>query len=64
MNRLPMPGCYVSSDGSLHIDIAELLTAAGYPDTPENRAILLKEFRTLSPCVIHDTDDPIPDDEP
>ena len=58
MKRLPMPGVYSSEDGTLHIDITELLTAAGYADTSENRAVLLKEFRNLR-LLVHETDDPI-----
>jgi hypothetical protein len=34
------PGVYVSADGALHLVMPELLTAAGYADTPENRDTL------------------------
>lgn len=41
------PGVYDDNAGGLHIDIAELLDAAGYADTPANRATLLAAARDV-----------------
>jgi hypothetical protein len=40
-----MPGVYDDGRGGLHLVLGELLEGAGYPDTPENRAMLLAEWR-------------------
>lgn len=39
---LAMPGVWTDGDGVLHVDAAVVLVASGYPDTPANRAQLLK----------------------
>lgn len=36
------PGVYSSPDGTMHLDVPELLQDAGYPDTPENRETLTR----------------------
>lgn len=36
------PGVYVTDDGALHLDIAEMLAAHGWADTPENRETLTR----------------------
>lgn len=41
------PGVYDDHAGGLHLDVAELLDAAGYADTPENRATLLAAARDV-----------------
>jgi hypothetical protein len=33
-------GVYVTEDGALHLDIAAMLKAAGFADTPQNRETL------------------------
>lgn len=40
-----MPGVYDDGRGGLHLVLGELLEGAGYVDTPENRAMLLAEWR-------------------
>lgn len=40
MKRLE-PGVYVDDEGALHLVLPEMLDAAGYADTPENRATLI-----------------------
>lgn len=42
---LPMPGVWTDDNGGLHIDITELLAAAGYADTPANRATMIEAVR-------------------
>lgn len=42
------PGVYVTEDGALHLDVAELLKAAGYADTPENRQTLVDVAHELA----------------
>jgi hypothetical protein len=42
------PGGYDDGKGGLHIDEAELLTAAGYADTPANRRTLREAMRDLA----------------
>lgn len=37
-----MAGVYVTEDGTLHLDITEMLEANGWPDTPENRDTLTR----------------------
>jgi ribosomal protein S27AE len=44
MTRLA-PGVYDDGRGGLHLDIAELLAASGYADTPENRETLIAAAR-------------------
>jgi len=39
------PGVYVDAAGALHIDVAEMLEAHGYTDTPENRETLSQAAR-------------------
>lgn len=46
------PGAYDDHKGVLHIVIPEMLTANGYPDTPENRATLLAAVDQLWTGVI------------
>lgn len=40
MHRLA-PGVYDDGDGTLHLDVPELLEAHGYADTPANRDTLI-----------------------
>lgn len=47
MTRL-IEGFYVDADGGLHIDEAEALTAAGFKDTPRNRATLEQAARDMA----------------
>jgi len=59
------PGVYEDGAGGLHLDVAELLLANGYPDTPANRAMITEaayeQLRTRYPTVAIDvTDTPIP----
>jgi hypothetical protein len=39
------PGVYDDGHGTMHLDLAELLEANGYEDTPRNREML---FRTAA----------------
>jgi hypothetical protein len=38
--QLLAPGMYVDEDESMHLFPGEILNAYGWPDTPENRAVL------------------------
>lgn len=44
MKRLA-PGVYDDERGGLHLDLAELLTANGFADTPANRALMIQTWR-------------------
>ena len=48
MKPLEMPGAWVDDDGGLHIDLAILLEAAGFSDTPDNRATMMAVIRELA----------------
>lgn len=40
-----LPGVYDDHEGGLHLDLAELLRANGYADSPDNRATLIAAAR-------------------
>lgn len=42
-----MPGVYDDGEGGMHIDVAELLAAHGYPNTRTNRAMIAEAARDL-----------------
>lgn len=52
------PGVYDDEQGGLHLDLAELLAAQGYADTPANRATLIAAAREAF-GEIHLTDEPV-----
>jgi ribosomal protein S27AE len=59
MKRL-MPGVYDDEQGGLHLDVAEMLVANGWADTPENRATLLEAAReAFGPAKVTETHAPI-----
>ena len=41
------PGVYDDGEGTLHLDLPELLVANGYADTPENRAMVIAAARQV-----------------
>jgi hypothetical protein len=41
------PGVYVDDDEALHLVVPEMLTAAGYPDTADNRETLIRAARDV-----------------
>jgi len=47
MKRLA-PGVYDDEQGGMHLDIAELLDASGYTDTPQNRETVLEAARDMA----------------
>jgi len=50
--QLIAPGVYADpDDGAMHIYPGELLAAAGYADTPENRAMIEKAMREKYPSL-------------
>jgi hypothetical protein len=56
------PGIYADGIGTMHLDVRELLEANGWPDTPENRAILEQQFREYcraSGIPVIETEDPL-----
>lgn len=61
MKRLA-PGVYDDERGGLHLDVAELLAASGYADTPDNRAMLLAAARDTFGATVTETDEPIEPD--
>jgi hypothetical protein len=42
------PGAYDDGAGGLHIDLDEMLEAAGYDATPENVAVLVEGARDIA----------------
>ena len=42
------PGVYDDGAGGLHLDVAELLAAHGYADTPQNRRTLETELDAIA----------------
>lgn len=42
------PGAYDDQDGGLHLVVSEMLAGYGYPDTPENRATLIKAAHVVA----------------
>jgi hypothetical protein len=45
MRRELQPGAWDDGHGGLHIDIDEMLTANGYANSPENRAMMLRAIQ-------------------
>jgi len=43
------PGIYDDEYGGLHLDLPELLAAAGCPDTPENQQTMIAAVAALCP---------------
>lgn len=41
-------GVYVDEDGGMHLDMGEMLTAAGFPDTVRNRRTLEQAARDMA----------------
>jgi len=41
------PGLYTDDQGGLHIVVKEILEAYGYPDTEENRDMLVEETQEV-----------------
>jgi hypothetical protein len=42
------PGAWAADDGTLHLDVGELLEANGYADTPANRDAVAAAARQLA----------------
>jgi hypothetical protein len=45
------PGVYSDGRGTMHLAVPELLTAHGWPDTPENRDMVIDVARDLIASV-------------
>ena len=39
------PGCWDAGDGTMRVDLPELLAHLGWPDTPKNRRLALEGIR-------------------
>jgi hypothetical protein len=55
-----MPGVYDDDQGGIHIDLAVLLRASGYPDNPSARETMETVLRQMFGDAVIVTDDPIP----
>jgi hypothetical protein len=58
MKRLA-PGIYDDGTGGMHVDLAELLAAHGFPDTPANREAFIKAVHETYTGPITETDEPV-----
>jgi hypothetical protein len=50
------PGVYDDADGGMHLVLGEMLTANGYPDTPENRQQLIDAVAEAFPGIPVESD--------
>ncbi len=58
------PGVYDDGQGGMHLDLAELLEAHGYADTPANRAMMLAVTRdAFGAAAVKETTAPIEVDD-
>ena len=48
------PGVYDDTDGGLHLYVDDMLKAAGYADTVENRRVLIDQAERIFGAVVEE----------